>query len=390
MEHSLTGNAAAIESALGIAPPHIIQRVLRRVQPWVEAETPSGHEQPLVDLSLRIEDELRALGAGIEAFAVPGLGRNLRATVAGEEPELAPLVILGHLDTVHPIGTLLRQPFRIDGDRAEGPGIFDMKTGVALAVEALAWFHEREQRPRRPVRLILTCDEEIGSHGARALFRQSCEDAAAALVPEPCLADGSVKTRRKGVGTYRVDVHGRAAHAGVEPHKAVSAIAELAGQIMRILDLADHDAGTTINVGLIGGGTASNVVPAHAWATVDTRFVEPAEGDRLDAALLGLGPRLAGSRLEVVRNEMRPPLVRTAGVVALYEEAGEVAAGLGVELGEGSTGGGSDGSLVASWGTPTLDGLGARGGGAHAIDEHIVLSDLPFRLALLVGLLRRL
>jgi glutamate carboxypeptidase len=204
------------------------------------------------------------------------------------------------------------------------------------------------------------------------------------------LPDGSVKTRRKGVGTYRIDIHGRAAHAGIEPERAVSAIAELSHQIQTVLQLADHGRGTTINVGEIGGGTASNVVAARAWAAVDLRFAEPEEGERVDRALVSLTPRLQGARVEVKRNELRPPLVRTAGVVALYEQARALAAELGHELGEGATGGGSDGSLVASFGLPVLDGLGPRGGGAHSSDEHIIVSDLPFRLALFVTLLEEI
>jgi glutamate carboxypeptidase len=329
-------------------------------------------------------------GGAVEAFDADGLGRSLRITFEGDTPDLEPLYVLGHLDTVHPRGTIATQPFRADMDRVGGPGVYDMKSGWATMLEALAVLRRAGRPPRRTVRLLLNCDEEIGSHAARDLFHAAADEAFAALVPEPCMGDGSVKTRRKGVGTYRIDAFGRAAHAGIEPEKAVSAIVELANRIVHILELADHSRGTTMNIGTIGGGTATNVVPAHAWATVDTRFLEPDEGDRLDTALLALGPVLAGVRLEVERTEMRPPLVRTAGVAQLFEHARYLAAGLGFALGEGTSGGGSDGSLVGALGLPVLDGLGPRGGGAHSADEHILLSDLPFRLALYIRLLETL
>jgi glutamate carboxypeptidase len=277
----------------------------------------------------------------------------------------------------------------VDG-RAEGPGIFDMKAGIALLVEAIAILRVRGTGPRRPLRFLVTCDEEIGSHASRDLIRAAAVGAEAALVPEPSLPDGAVKTRRKGVSTYRLEARGRAAHAGIDPDRAVSAIAEIAHQVLAALAAADPPAGTTVNIGLIQGGTASNVVPAEAWATIDVRFVSSGEGERVDAVLRALRPILPGASIRGELTESRPPLERTDGVVRLYEHARSLAAELGVSLGEGSTGGGSDGSLVATWGLPTLDGLGPRGGGAHAVDEHILLDDLPFRLALLCRLLETL
>jgi len=300
---------------------------------------------------------------------------------------LEPVLAMGHIDTVHPIGTLARQPCATDGDRCGGPGIYDMKSGVALVLEAIAVLRQKGSAPRRRLRVLVTCDEEIGSHSAKPLFRDSAAGAFAALVPEPCIGDGSVKTRRKGVGTYRMDVTGRAAHAGIEPEKAVSAIADLADRIREALGFADHARGSTVNVGLIGGGTASNVVAAHAWATIDTRFVEPDEGTRMDRAIRAMTASRPGAGLTIDRGELRPPLVRTPGVVALYEHARKLAGELGVKLGEGMSGGGSDGSLVAAMDLPTLDGLGPNGGGAHSADEHILLSDLLFRLALFTRLL---
>ena len=375
---------------LGLDAAAARDRVLARVRPWVEIETPSRDEVALTALSRRIEEEVRALGATTHAFHAPGFGRNLRADFSGSDATLAPLVVLAHIDTVHPQGTLATLPFRVLEDRAEGPGIYDMKTGLALAVEAVAWLHGRGRTPRRPLIFLITCDEEIGSHSARSLFQAAADVSYAALVPEPSMADGSVKTARKGVSTYALEIEGRAAHAGVEPEKAVSAVRELAELLPRIHALEDRAAGTTINVGVIHAGTASNVVPARAVAEIDVRAVVSAEAERVHAHLLALRALHPEANVHVSRVEQRGPLVRTPGVVQLYQHARDIATQWDVALGEGMTGGGSDGSLMAELGLPVLDGLGARGGGAHARDEHVLLEDLPFRLALMAALFETL
>jgi glutamate carboxypeptidase len=381
---------AAIENALGVTMAEAEVKVLDRVRRYVERETPSGFAEGIAELSSVIEEELLAAGASVASFDAPGAGRNLRARFAGRGEDREPIVILAHIDTVHPVGTLETQPFsRVDG-RVHGPGIYDMKTGVALVVEALDLVHARGSGPRRPVVFLVTCDEEVGSHSARPLIEESAQGARAALVPEPSLPDGSIKTARKGVATYRFEIAGRAAHAGIDPEHAISAVAELSHQLPRILALAEHTRGTTVNVGVLSAGTASNVIPARAWGTIDVRSVAPEENERVEQGLMALRPVLTGAELTVRCTESRPPLVRTEAVVALYEHARALADSLGVSLGEGSTGGGSDGSLIATFGVPTLDGLGPRGGGAHSVDEHIIAEDLPFRLALLVRLLETL
>jgi glutamate carboxypeptidase len=356
----------------------------------VEVETPSGHAAGIDTLAAMIEHDLVAVGARVETHDAPGYGRNLVAYVEGSEPALGALVVLTHIDTVHPVGTLLRQPFALRDGRAEGPGVYDMKTGVALVVEALTTLRLAGAGPRRNVRFLITCDEEIGSYSARPLIESAARGAAAALVPEPSLPDGSVKTARKGVATYRFDIGGRAAHAGIEPEAAVSAVTELSHQLPRIIGLADHARGTTVNVGIVHAGTASNVVAGEAWGTIDVRSVVPAEAERVHEGLMALRPVLPGAKLVVERTESRPPLVRTAAVVALYERARAVAAELGVDVGEGASGGGSDGSLIATYGVPTLDGVGARGGGAHSSDEHVLVDDLPFRMDFMTRLLATL
>jgi glutamate carboxypeptidase len=376
-----------VERYLGMADAAATARVLERARRYVEQETPSGAAEALTRLAVMIEDDLTGCGATVERFDAPGHGRNLLARVPGSDTGLEPVLVLAHIDTVHPIGTLAERPFRIEDGRAWGPGVYDMKSGLAAAIEALAWLREQGRLPKRPVHLLITCDEEVGSHSAHDMILEQARAAAAVLVPEPCLPDGGAKTFRKGVATYRLETRGIAAHAGIDGATAVSAISELVHALRDALDLADHGRGTTINVGLIGGGTASNVIAAEAWGVVDVRLAEPREGERVHAGLLALSPRNPRADLRVERTETRPPLVRTEAVAALYGQARAAAASLGADLPEGGSGGGSDGSIAASVGVATLDGLGPLGGGAHAVDEHVVLSDLPFRLALMARLL---
>lgn len=384
----MSGGRADAED--GMPADEAIDRVLRRARTYVEHETPSGAGAAITALAAVVATDLEGCGATVDTLPAGDLGVNLFARVPGRDDAAEPVLILAHLDTVHPVGTLAERPFRVEDGRAWGPGVYDMKTGVALAVEALAVLKERRARPARPVELLITCDEEIGSHSARPLIDTHAPRAAAVLVPEPCMPDGGVKTSRKGVGTYRIAAAGRAAHAGIEGASAASAITALVRALSAAIGLADPARGTTVNVGTISGGTASNVVAAEAEALVDVRLAEPAEGERVHRALLSLESNHPDVTLAVTREENRPPLVRTPEVVALYQHARRVAAELGVDLGEGGSGGGSDGSIAAAAGGITLDGLGARGDGAHAVDEHIVLRDLPFRLGLMTRLLETL
>jgi glutamate carboxypeptidase len=380
----------ALESKLGEPAAASAARVLARARRYVEHETPSRAAERIVALADVIEAELRACGAEVERHEAPGLGRNLVASVPGTEDQLAPVLVMAHIDTVHPIGTLAARPFRVQDGRAYGPGVYDMKGGLATVIEALATLHAGGRRPRRPVRLLVTCDEEIGSHSARALILSESREAAAVLVPEPCLPDGGAKTFRKGVATYRIETGGRAAHAGIEGSSAISAITELIHALERVLDLAAPERGTHINVGQIGGGSASNVVAGEAWATVDVRLAQPGEGERIHDALLAIAPRHPQARIAVTLTESRPPLLRSERVVALYQQARRVAAEFGVDYSEGASGGGSDGSIAADAGAATLDGLGPQGDGAHSADEHIIVDDLAFRLAFMTRLLETL
>lgn len=365
--------------------------VLERVRRFVEMESPSGDVARATALAEVVAAELAAAGAETRLVDAPGFGRHVQATVHGADPSAAPILILGHLDTVWPVGTLADRPFRVVDARAEGPGIFDMKSGLAVAIEALAELHRAARRPARPVRVLVTCDEEVGSTTSRPLIEELARGAAATLVLEPSLPGGAAKTARKGVGVYRLRFTGRAAHAGIDPAKGVSAVLEMAHQTLALHALAAPDRGTTVSVGPVRGGTVSNVIPAEAEAEVDVRFSTLDEGERVDAAIRSLRPVLPGAGVALVEGGInRPPLERTAAVAALYRTARDLAGDIGFDLPEGSTGGGSDGCFTAALGIPTLDGLGPQGGGAHAVDEHILVADLPRRVALVRRLLEAL
>lgn len=373
----------------GLDPAEVQASALARLQALAELESPSGDEPRLRAVAAWLAGELARLGAEVDTVDVAGVGEHVVARIAGADRTLEPVIVLGHLDTVHPVGTF-DPVFTIEGDRARGPGVFDMKGGWACVLEVLARLRAAETTPRRPTVLLATCDEETGSDTSRALIEETARGARAVLVPEPPLPGGAAKTRRKGVGWYRLEVAGRAAHAGVDPQSGINAIVELAHQVLAVTALADQTSGTTISVGETGGGTASNVVPASAWAIVDVRFASAAEGDRVDAALRSLRPRLRGATLRVTGGVNRPPVERTEASAALYRAARDLAEEAGWTLDEGSTGGGSDGSFTAAIGVPTLDGIGPRGDGAHAIDEHVLVGDLPRRVALYGRLLETL
>ena len=353
-----------------------VHQIIERVASYVAIETPSADEPRLRALAELIRSDLEGIGATVEVHPAPGLGVNLVARFAGDARR--PVLLLCHYDTVHPVGTIARLPFRIEGNRAYGPGIYDMKAGIALAIEAI-----RSATPGRPVTLMVTCDEEIGSHSSRALMEAEALKSDAVLVLEPPLPDGSVKTARKGVGVYVLRTHGKQAHAGVEPGIGIDAIGEMARQIVDVLALANHAAGTTVNVGRVVGGTASNVIAEVAEAEIDVRYTNPAEGARVDHALRNLKPHDARVRIGIDGGLNRPPFVRTEAVERLFHVARAQAAAVGLTLGEGATGGASDGNFTAAVGVATLDGLGVPGAGAHTFDEHILIDTLPQRVAFL-------
>ena len=291
------------------------------------------------------------------------------------------------MDTVHAVGTLERAPFRVEAERVWGPGAYDMKGGLAVALLALDLLRESGGDAPSSLTFLVTSDEEVGSPTSRPLIERLGRESRAALVLEPCVPGGAVKVRRKGVSGYRVAVHGRPAHAGIEPDRGASAVHELARWILVALALEDREAGTRLNVGEIWGGTRSNVVAEEATAEVDVRFWTREEAERVDAALRAVPPGDERCRIELEGGLNRWPLERTPESEALYERARAAARVLGLELGAGGTGGASDGNLTSGVGCPTLDGLGPDGGGAHSLDEHVLREDIPRRIALLAELL---
>jgi glutamate carboxypeptidase len=373
----------AMKNLLAYCEAHLAD-TLRTIETLVRLESPSTDKAAVDRCGTVLADMLRAAGAEVDVLSQPERGNHLRARFAGDG---RPVLILGHFDTVWPIGTLERMPVRRDGDRLYGPGTFDMKAGIALAIAALSALRGTAT-PHPPVTLLWTTDEEIGSGTSRQTIEAEARQAAAVLVLEPALPGGAVKTARKGCGEFELTVHGIAAHAGLDPGKGASAIHELAAQIAAIERFQDLPNGISVNVGLVSGGTRSNVVAEEARATIDARAPTRASAEAVEAAFQGLHPTRPGTRLTIRGGFERPPMERTAAVAELFRCASEVAASFGRELGEGSAGGGSDGNFTAALGVPTLDGLGAIGDGAHAAHEHVDVPSLPWRAALLAGLLR--
>ena len=340
----------------------------------VEVESPTGHPGVRA-VAERMAAELKELGADVRLD-----GDHVCAELPGDGPRL---LVLGHTDTVWRVGTLAEMPFRIDDGVAFGPGVYDMKGGLAILVSAL----HRAGPGRRAVRILLTADEEQGSRTARALLKDAAEGVDAAFVLEPALPGGGVKTARRGLGRFRLDVAGRAAHSGTGPQGGASAIEELARQVIRLHELNDEEHGISVNVGVIEGGTVANVVAAEASAQIDVRVTDAAAVARVEQVLSALETSVPGTSLEVSGGWTRPPLERSEGSTRLFAAARRHGRALGLEIEEGSSGGGSDGNLVGALGVPVLDGLGPLGGGAHACDEHVVVDSLAERAELLARLL---
>jgi len=306
------------------------------------------------------------------------------------DADAAPVLILGHTDTVHPRGAIKDRPWRTEDKRIYGPGIFDMKANCALALEILRAFDETGTRPGAPVTILLTCDEESGSASGRALVEAEAKAARAVLVLEPSASGGRAKTARKGTGMFVIEVQGRASHAGLDPEKGVSAVLELAKQTVRLHELNDPAKGTNVTVTVVRGGTHSNVVPAEARAEVDMRFTSLAAGLQVESQVRTLQPIDSRAQLVIKGGINRPPLERTEKVAGLYQQAHHIASLIDFDLGETSVGGGSDGNFAGALGVPVLDGLGIEGDGAHAEHEHILVDNIATRAAWVAGLIASL
>jgi len=355
------------------------------IEDLVRLESPSTDKVALDRVGAEIARLFVELGARAAPLPQERSGDHLRIEIGRGDTQV---LVIGHFDTVWPIGQIETMPVRREDGRLYGPGSYDMKAGIAMTLLAARILIETNRLPSHRITMIWTSDEEVGSDTSREILEAEARRSRAVFVLEPALAGGGVKTARKGVADFRIEATGISAHAGVEPDKGASAIHELAWQAVQLLALNDPSRGLTINVGCIGGGTRPNVVAAEATMDVDVRIPTEAEAARVTAAITALVPRDPRVRLRVSGGVNRPPMERTAGVAALYERAARISRQLGKELPEGATGGGSDGNFTAALGIPTLDGLGPDGAGAHALHEHVLIDSVPFRAALLAGLLR--
>ena len=351
----------------------------------VELESPSESKPALDRLGQFIAAQLRDVGATVEVVPQTTTGDHLVASFGSENAP--PILTLCHIDTVWPLGTLATMPWREEAGLLRGPGVYDMKASTAMLLMVLRYLRETQTQPAHPLRMLFTTDEETGSATSRALIEAEAKKAALVLCLEPALSNGALKTFRKGTGDFTVTAHGRAAHAGADHAKGINAIEEIARQIVTLHRMTNYEAGTTVNVGVISGGTVSNVVPDRARIEVDIRVSTMAEGERMVKTILNLGPQLSGARLSVTGGLNRPPMERTSQIIAAFQKAKAIGAGLGLDLLEGSTGGASDANFTGALGVATLDGLGAVGNGGHAVDEHVIASSLPERTALLAAIL---
>lgn len=351
----------------------------------VEIESPST-DKAAVDRVVRFVAE-RARAAGAEVTIIPQerWGDHLLARWGEGE---GGFLLLCHLDTVWPIGTLAERPWRMEGEQAFGPGVYDDKASAAIILTALEGLQAMSLSPRYPVTVLFNSDEEVGSPSSRPLIEAEAARARVVFCIEPARPDGALKVWRKGTGRYTITALGRAAHAGADHERGINAIEELAHQVLRLQRMTDYGAGTTVNVGRIEGGTRANIVPDRASVRVDVRVKTMAEWEQISAAITALQPVLPGARLVVEGGMSRPPMEASPVTLEPFRRAQEIATGLGLTLTADGTGGASDANFTAAMGIPTLDGLGALGDGAHSVDEYIFIPSLAERAALLAALLR--
>ena len=377
--------------------------ILDTIEQLVTLESPSDVKAAADRVATVLASRFGLLGGRVTIHRAEKFGNHLQVDFEGEKDphfphrmrdlgQQKPVLLLGHMDTVYPVGTISKMPFRVSKGRVYGPGVFDMKAGIALAVHAIeAVLQWNGGNLPRPVTVFLVSDEEVGSATSREITEKLANQSEAVLVLEPAAGpNGAVKTARKGIGEYAIRVQGIAAHSGLDFEKGHSAIVELSRQILRLSGIVDLRRGTTINVGKISGGGRVNVVPGEANAIIDLRVRTKKDAQRVHRQLVSLRPFDRKCQIKVTGGLNRPPLERTAGVAALYNKAALIANRLGWKLEEAAVGGGSDGNFTAALGVPTLDGLGALGNGAHSPQESVVIAELPKRAALLAGLITTL
>lgn len=359
-----------------------------RIRHLCRIESPSYDMLGSKEVADYLEDEANEIGTvdSVERIFADGYGEHLLIRAFGENDGEKQVFLVGHTDTVHPRGSLEARPYRVEGNKVFAPGIFDMKSGCIMILEVLTAFDHFGVKPKRPVSILFACDEEVGSTTGREHVEAEARKSDYCLVFEPSLA-GKVKSGRKGVGMFNVAVKGVPAHAGLEPEKGASAILEISRQIPKIHELNDYSKGTTANVCTAEGGTTTNVIPEFAEFTIDVRFTQMSEAERVETAIRGLKPFDDRVGLEITGKINRPPMERTPEVVALYERLKKAADSFGYEIGETQVGGASDGNFVGALGVPVLDGLGLKGDGAHTNFEYIEASDFAPRATLIALLL---
>ena len=362
------------------------EQILDDLRQFVELETPTSDKMRLDDFATFLCAYATRMTGGTAEIVEAATGNHV--VVRGGSGSQPPTLLIGHFDTVWPAGTISQMPFAIDGIAARGPGIFDMKCGLVQGFWAVAAFRGLQDRTP-PFVFLCNADEETGSDTSRSLIEQECARCGAALVLEPSL-DGALKTARKGAAYFHLTVKGRAAHAGADPFNGVSAIDELCRIVLNLHAQTNAKTGTTVNVGVIQGGTHSNVIAAEAHAEIDVRFATHDEESRISTIISNLSPANGGASISVVGGSHRPPMERTVGTQRLFKSAERLGAHLGLQLTEASTGGYSDGNLCAAAGLAVLDGLGPVGGGAHSDDEHVLTNAIAVRAALVAHLLQEL
>jgi len=363
-----------------------LESLVRCLRHAVEIESPSQNPIAINRMAKYFSQEFRKRGAKVQCLRHPTAGTAVIAEFWEGLGKRKPILVLGHLDTVWEIGTLAEMPFRVEGGRAYGPGVYDMKSGIVCGLWATQALAALKISPPGPVRFFLNADEEVSSMAFRDELLAEARRARAVLVLEPAAAQGALKTSRKGVGEFQITVHGRSAHAGINPLAGVNAISELARQILRIEKLARPKQGLTVQVDIIQGGTRVNVIPELAMARIDVRVPTALERAKIEKKIRALSPVHPGVKLEITGGVNRPPMERRMAY-SLYRKARELGRQMGLDLKEAATGGGSDGNFTAALGIPTLDGLGGTGDGAHARHEHVIVHELPQRAALLAALM---
>lgn len=358
------------------------EAMTRTLEQWVMLESPSNDHEAVNALGDLVARAFKGVGASVERLPQAAFGDHLRISWGRGDRQL---LLLGHMDTVWPMGEVQRRPFRVSQDKATGPGAFDMKGGLVIALHVVMALQELGLKPAHRLVLLFNSDEEVGSLSSRPYIEEEAQHSEAVLVLEPS-RENALVTWRKGVGRFELEVQGVASHAGAAHERGVSAVQELAHQIIRLESMTDYGRGTTVNVGVVEGGSKVNVRPASAWAAIDLRVLTAKEGRRMTEAILGLQPVNSETTLIISGGINRPPWEASPASDALFERARRIGATLGLELWPAGTGGGSDGNFTAALGIPTLDGLGVVGEDAHALTEWVDLTSLPRRAALLAEL----